>query len=310
MTIVEALTNRPQQLPLGFPKQLQDELLTHHSNPPVYFQSQFIWYLMRSNNHMKEILDKAAAKIPFGEGPIVGLQIRRTDKIGTEAAFHSVAEYMKWTELWFQVQERRHSPQRKIKRRVFIATDDPKAVTETKEKYPNYEVFADVGVAQSAQVANRYTDISLYGVVTDVHMLSRCDHLVCTFSSQVCRVGYELMQVLQGDMGHAYQSLDDIYYYGGQHGTFFKFLLFIILIDFQTEMTIKFLAHEQVVYEEHNAEDSNEISMKHGDTIGIAGNHWNGYSKGSNKRTGAVGLYPSYKTREKWRIVDFPIFSL
>jgi glycoprotein 6-alpha-L-fucosyltransferase len=67
-------------------------------------------------------------------GPIVGLQIRRTDKIGTEAAYHSVEEYVRWAEIWFQTQELRHSPVRKIKRRVFIATDDPNAVKEAKEK--------------------------------------------------------------------------------------------------------------------------------------------------------------------------------
>lgn len=70
----------------------------------------------------------------FIPGPIVGLQIRRTDKIGTEAAFHSVAEYMKWAELWFQMEERRTSPPRTLKRRVFVATDDPNAVKEAREK--------------------------------------------------------------------------------------------------------------------------------------------------------------------------------
>ena len=28
--------------------------------------------------------------------PIVGIHVRRTDKVGTEAAFHSVEEYMKY----------------------------------------------------------------------------------------------------------------------------------------------------------------------------------------------------------------------
>jgi glycoprotein 6-alpha-L-fucosyltransferase len=50
--------------------------------------------------------------------------------------------------------------------------------------------------------------------------------------------------------------------------------------------------------------------MEVGDIIGIAGNHWDGNSKGSNRRTGKLGLYPSYKAREQWRLVDFPIFAL
>jgi glycoprotein 6-alpha-L-fucosyltransferase len=42
---------------------------------------------------------------------------------------------------------------------------------------------------------------------------------------------------------------------------------------------------------------------------GIAGNHWNGWSKGTNRRTGQNGLFPSYLVREKWRIVDFALFE-
>ncbi|TKR60360.1 hypothetical protein L596_027617 [Steinernema carpocapsae] len=212
--------------------------------------------------------------------PVVGLQIRRTDKIGTEAAFHALSEYMKWTEHWFKIEAaRRGAP---LQKRVFIATDDPTVVTEAKEKYKDYEVYADVGIAASAQMSNRYTDASLLGVITDIRMLSQCDYLVCTFSSQVCRMGYELMQVLRGDAGHRFHSLDDLYYYGGQH------------------------AHEQIVVEAYTWETPGEIDIEVGDVIGVAGNHWNGFSKGTNRRTGQVGLYPSYKVRENWRIVDFP----
>jgi glycoprotein 6-alpha-L-fucosyltransferase len=69
----------------------------------------------------------------------VGLQIRRTDKIGTEAAYHSVEEYVRWAEFWFQIQERRHSPPRQLKRRVFIATDEPNVVNEAKEKLVKFK---------------------------------------------------------------------------------------------------------------------------------------------------------------------------
>lgn len=68
-------------------------------------------------------------------------------------------------------------------------------------------------------------------------------------------------------------------------------------------------AHDQIAVEAHEPTNFNEIELQVGDTIGIAGNHWDGYSKGTNRRTGRVGLYPSYKAREKWRVVDFPIFT-
>lgn len=40
LPIIDALFLRPEQLPLSFPQQLADSLLTHHSNPPIFFVSQ------------------------------------------------------------------------------------------------------------------------------------------------------------------------------------------------------------------------------------------------------------------------------
>lgn len=37
------------------------------------------------------------------------------------------------------------------------------------------------------------------------------------------------------------------------------------------------------------------MTLKVGDQISVAGNHWDGYSKGRNLRTNQVGLYPSFK---------------
>ena len=52
-------------------------------------------------------------------------------------------------------------------------------------RYSNYVFISDQAIAQSAGMNSRYTDSSLHGVVFDIHMLSVCDFLVCTFSSQV-----------------------------------------------------------------------------------------------------------------------------
>ncbi|CAJ0589879.1 unnamed protein product [Cylicocyclus nassatus] len=280
--IVDGLANnlRPPFLPLSIPKPLADELLKLHSNPPVFFISQFIWYLMRNGEQFQRALNEQISAIDYKKGPIVGLQIRRTDKVGTEASFHSVEEYMQWTEIWFRIQDKQRGT--RISRRVFVATDDPTVIPELKKKYTNYEVLGDEQIANTAQLESRYTDSSLFGVVRDIRLLSLCDYLVCTFSSQVCRMGFELMQVQQGDAGEKFHSLDDLYYYGGQH------------------------AHELVAVENYIPEQSGEIELRVGDVIKVAGNHWDGYSKGQNSRTGASGLYPSYKVIEKWRIVDFP----
>ena len=212
--------------------------------------------------------------------PIVGLHVRRTDKLGAEAQFHALSEYMEWAALWWDVREQRHGPVIG-KRRVFLATDDKGLLSQARKEFPDWDILGSADVAASAQLNSRYSDSSLHGVIQDIHFLSLADHLVCTFSSQVCRVAYELMQVRRGDAALAYDSLDDLFYFGGQHG------------------------HEVTAFLPHQPTAEDQIALQPGDVVGIAGNHWNGWSKGRNMRTGELGLFPSYKVREKWRIVPF-----
>lgn len=126
--------------------------------------------------------------------------------------------------------------------------------------------------AKTASLEERYSPQSAQGVILDIYFLSQCDFLVCTFSSQVCRLAYEYMQTRFPDASWRFRSLDDVYYYGGQLGHNVKAIL------------------------NHTAKKgTNEIDINVGDLIGLAGNHWNGFSKGKNMRTGITGLFPSYK---------------
>jgi glycoprotein 6-alpha-L-fucosyltransferase len=121
----------------------------------------------------------------------------------------------------------------------------------------------------------RYTPASAEGVILDIYYLSQCEYLVCTFSSQVCRLAYEYMQVRFPDASWRFRSLDDVYYFGGGNG------------------------HEVVAIRDHEPRrGTSEIELKKGDVIGLAGNHWNGFSKGNNKRTNKIGLFPSFKVRD------------
>jgi hypothetical protein len=69
----------------------------------------------------------------------------------------------------------------KILRNNFVSSID-------EYRYPDYVVYGDPDVAQSAQLDTRYGRESLKGVISDIHFLSLCDYLVCTFSSQVKQV--------------------------------------------------------------------------------------------------------------------------
>ena len=53
-------------------------------------------------------------------------------------------------------------------------------------RYPSYQIFSDSGISSLAnKQGTRYSADSLSGVIFDVTILSECDYIVCTFSSQV-----------------------------------------------------------------------------------------------------------------------------
>ncbi|XP_013422050.1 alpha-(1,6)-fucosyltransferase [Lingula anatina] len=279
LPIVDSIRPRPDQLPQSIPEDLAPRLTRFHGHPFVWWMGQVVKYLLRYQPELKQDLDNVQAKFGF-KNPIVGIHVRRTDKVGTEAAFHSIEEYMFHVDEYYELLSRR---QKIEKKRVYLASDDPGVLPEARSKFPNYEFVGDQDIAKSAGLGSRYSDMSLRGIIIDIHFLSMTDFLVCTFSSQVCRLAYEIMQTMHTDASTYFRSLDDVYYYGGQHG------------------------HNQIAIYAHSPRPG-EIPLEPGDLVGIAGNHWDGYSKGENKRVSKTGLYPSYKVKEKIEIAKFPTY--
>lgn len=60
------------------------------------------------------------------------VHVRRTDKVGTEAAFHGIEEYMMAVDDYYNQVEMTEAID---KRRVFIASDDPKVKKYTTNKF-------------------------------------------------------------------------------------------------------------------------------------------------------------------------------
>ena len=52
-------------------------------------------------------------------------------------------------------------------------------------RYPGYKFVSDNDISRKAGMQERYSDESLHGIIFDIQMLSECDYIVCTFSSQV-----------------------------------------------------------------------------------------------------------------------------
>ncbi len=67
-------------------------------------------------------------------------------------------------------------------------------------------------------------------------------------------------------------------------------------------------AHNQIAIYPHQARTAEDVPLEPGDVIGVAGNHWDGYSKGVSRKLGRTGLYPSYKVKEKIETVKYPTY--
>jgi len=298
MPIVDTIMEKPKYFPLSLPSQISEKLVQLHKSPYVWFYGQLAAYIMRPSEEMDKFLSKNERKFDF-KGPIVGVQVRRTDKIGIEASYHKLSEYMDQVEKYYERMDffnARRGNTEKIIRRVYLATDEEEIWSEAKKTFePKGFVFVgDPKIADSAQLTKRYSIQSLKNVIMDIYFLSKSDFIVCTFSSQVCRLAYELMQANNPDMklytkkvdfSQEFYSLDDIYYFGGQR------------------------PHNMIAIYDHKTNLDGHINLKAGDVIGIAGNHWNGFSLGLNRRTERSGLFPTYKAKEAIETYQFKAFD-
>lgn len=155
--IIDSLNPRPPFLPLAIPADLAPRLMKLHGDPIAWWIGQFLKYILKPQPETREMLENGRTKLGFKK-PIVGVHIRRTDKVGTEAAFHSLDEYMQAVDEYYDQLEMVQSIE---KRRIFLASDDPKVIDEARKKYPHYEVIGDPEIAKVAAVSTRYTDSSL-----------------------------------------------------------------------------------------------------------------------------------------------------
>ena len=283
LPIIDLVSPRPKFLPPAIPRDLSERIIRLHGDPIVWWVSEFLRYILRPQPDTARMLEDMEKSLGFTK-PIVGIHVRRTDKVGMEASFHPVEEYMKHVEEYYERLEIKDG--KKIdERRVYVASDDAKVLSECRRKYPDFTFLGDSNAAQIAAESTRYTSSSLRGILSDIHLLSKSDYIVCTFSSQVCRIAYEMMQQNFVDAADRFKSLDDIWYFGGQD------------------------EHQQVAILDHSPQGSDEIEILKGDLIGVAGNHWDGFNKGHNHRSNRIRLYPEYKTIEKIKVVDFPNYA-
>ncbi|XP_065052139.1 alpha-(1,6)-fucosyltransferase-like isoform X2 [Rhopilema esculentum] len=281
LPVIDTIYPKPDQLPQAVPRDLVDKIIEFHEVPFVWWVGQICAFLFRYQPSMKQRIDEKKRRIGF-KSPIVGIHVRRTDKVNVEAAHHDLGEYVKWARRYF---EKLELTRKLDARRIYMATDDRGLLTEAKEKYPDITFVSDNDASKLADLDHRHSEQSLYGIISDIELLSETDYVVCTFSSQVCRLAYEIMNGKHVDASRRFQSLDDVYYFGGQN------------------------EHKVRVKIAHKARDKSELDLTADEELAIAGNHWDGYSKAFSHSRGKKGTFPSYKVEEIVNLADFPIYD-
>ncbi|KAF5294268.1 hypothetical protein FQR65_LT10854 [Abscondita terminalis] len=272
---------RSKYLPLAIPEDLSYRLATVHGNPSAWWIGQILKYVWKPQNVTMSHINHKIAQLQLGNS-YVAVHIRRTDKIRSEARFQSVEKYMAKVEEYFN---ETLVDTNVAKRKVYIATDDFNAITEAKAKYPHYDIIHNPDVPNNPRPDFLHSKDNIISVILDIHIMSHSHYLVCTFSSNICRLAYELMQIYHVDASAKIASLDDIYFYSQEN------------------------TNQRVTITSHKAQSAQEIDLLPGDIVHITYNYWNGYSKGKNLRTRKHGLFPSFKVDMGMETVKFPTYS-
>ena len=129
--------------------------------------------------------------------------------------------------------------------------------------------------------------------MVDVQTLSEAEFFVGTFTSNVGRFSYELMQASKRYMDNSFRvkSLDNHFY-----ADYFNIITYKAIRD-------------------HFPENKGEIELKVGDIVlflikgnreylGDSANLWNGFMLGKNTRTNKKGKIPSFKVVEYYKKVN------
>jgi len=199
--------------PLAVPVQLQPKLERLTESPFLLFVGHIVDYLLRPNVGLKERMDAYYSSFDLSTmDTLVGLHVRRK---GLKNDIYPLADYMDRVWEYFDIRDTKqqldlNTKNRTLKRKIYLATDDPKVWHEEVGTYvkKGYEFYG-----------NQSFHDKIEEVLLDVWMLSQVDYLVCTFSSHICRLAYELMQVRQPrgrDTSLMVYSLNDGYYFDGQ----------------------------------------------------------------------------------------------
>nr|XP_026696318.1 alpha-(1,6)-fucosyltransferase-like [Ciona intestinalis] len=276
--------------PQAVPSNLLPVIEKFHSHPFLWFASQVVWYITRPNIMMKNRLTIMEEKVNF-QLPIVGIHVRRSDKLSSEeehTVFQPLSAYMKPVIDWYdryEMRQMRDEIDVKVKRRIYLAMDDPTVWEETKS-FPEFEFFGNKSFAvRSNKIKHRRSTEGFFEVITDVNMLAKCNYIVGTLSSELSRLAYELMQTYHVDATDKFYSLDIEYGIDDQY-----------LMEYMSQFN-------------HTHSSFAEMELQVGDMVKVEGLMSDSqYVFGENQRTNATGLVPVFKLKRKNQAIVYPSF--
>ena len=273
---------RPDYMPLAIPNEFANDLTRLHANPAAWWIGQLTKYLIRPLPELMEFVEQSKTELSF-EHPIVGVHVRRHDKV-LEARLFDIEDYMTRVEEYYSLLSLTETVNVK---RVFLATDEVEVLQEAKQKYPDYVFIQDTGHTESASQRNlRSSGVreAIRGIIIDIFLLSQTDYLVCTISSNVGRLAYEIMESQHADATDRVSSLDQEYFTDRQS------------------------PHIQRVLYHHDGVGA-ELDLEPGDEIVFHGTNQDGFFRGTSLRLQKVGFYPAYKVEDIIRTAEFSSYD-
>ncbi|XP_049855668.1 alpha-(1,6)-fucosyltransferase-like [Schistocerca gregaria] len=116
--------------PPAVPADLLPTVRLFHGAPHAWWVGQVLSYLMRLQPRSDQLVRAALRRLNFTR-PIVGIHVRRSDKLFHEAEYHAVDEYMAAVEDIYETLEITNGGGA---RKIYVATDDVSVFDEINKK--------------------------------------------------------------------------------------------------------------------------------------------------------------------------------
>ncbi|KAL7057032.1 hypothetical protein AAHC03_019344 [Spirometra sp. Aus1] len=267
--------------PPAIPGELAEKLRGALGDPFPWYRGHLLDYILRPRDPTvrRELEREVEDMRRGGNGPIASIHVRRTDKLAWEAEFHALEEYMLHVEHFFDLKEVEYGlksgnanpPTWSCRRRVFLASDDSSVFQEARSRYPKYQFIGEQRGGSAYK--NRWSTAGVLAILVDLQLLVSADFLVCTGSSNVCRLAYELLSAkspIHGDAAFQMQSVDQMYQCSFTQRRWWR-----AIADFKQE------------------------NVKLGDYVSIHSTQWDGFAKTALTLRIAYGItVPAYLFQE------------